>query len=316
MDASNTHLKKIHNTSFNNANYLLEFRADTNEIERVSNFSFVGAPSLIVVSLMENKIRRIEHSALAGLVALEVLLLSHNQIHYIKNSTFAGLASLRHVRLDHNRIAILVDGLFMDSPSIQELYLEHNEISAISGRMLQNQSCLRIVHLFENICVNSNLESREEITRQNFTLFQNCTEAYEILRAKDACDPDDPDYPDVDPSQDGGGSFLLYICIALSSLTLIAFLLVGVVRIRRRSRLLADYVINYDDYYDSESPYSTSSRQYSISSVTDMPSTSHFADTLARSYENCIRNSDKLRKSLNFKVMGPFARKHHYEEIK
>jgi netrin-G2 len=297
---------------------LVEFKADKNEIEKITNYTFQGSPSLTSLSLNNNRIGKIEYAAFAGLKFLEILTLSFNRIHFLKNSTFRELSSLKRVDLSHNKIAVLVDGLFMDSPNIQEIYLQSNEILAISGPLITEHQNLKTINLFDNICVSSNLKSRDEITRENYASFEKCVEAYEILRAKNESDPEDPEEPVIPDDTPVENSYLLFILIGFASMTILVMGLIGTLHYRRRLRELQELVFSYDDQYGSESPYSSySSRRYSMCSLQDLPTTSycHITESVARSYEACIKNSDKLRKNLNFKIIGQLKMKSGYEEI-
>lgn len=110
-----------------------------------------------------------------GMQDLHFLSLHDNNLNFLPKDVFSTLAKLESIDLRYNKITELPNGLFDNNKNLEIIYFNGNKIKYIDLELSHGLMKLRLVYLYENICVNKGYEGTIELIDLKNDIKINCT---------------------------------------------------------------------------------------------------------------------------------------------
>lgn len=164
---------------------LKDFTFVDNNVREVPQNLFSKSNKLKIIDLQNNHLEILPANLFESLAYLENLFLGRNNIKALNPEWFKNLPNLKVFSADRNEISELQKDIFMPLKNLVELHLynnnltiihsdsfylpsklevlslNHNKIKAIDRKLL-DESVIRKVTMYPNVCNNSNMVFREE----------------------------------------------------------------------------------------------------------------------------------------------------------
>lgn len=150
MDASNTKMTLIQNTTFAEGQSLITLQLFNNSIVRLGGNNFLKLNYLKDLNLASNKINETDEHAFEGLFALLQLDLSMNAIEKLPEGLFYPLHSLQHIRLNDNNIQMIDKDTFDENHVLHTIYLNDNKIFLVDPLAFRSMSSLKTIEISNN----------------------------------------------------------------------------------------------------------------------------------------------------------------------
>lgn len=150
IDASNTKLRIIENTTFDQAIDLVTLQLFNNSIAQLDEYIFKKMSNLKDLDLAWNTITNISEHTFEGLHTLSKLDLSWNFIDTLPEGIFYPLRSVRSIRLSNNYIEVIDVDTFSQNRVMHTVYLDYNRILRIEPKAFQTITSLRTIQASNN----------------------------------------------------------------------------------------------------------------------------------------------------------------------
>jgi hypothetical protein len=98
---------------------------------------------------------------------LESIVVKNSSLHFLFKTDLFELSNLKYFDVSGNEIEILSPRLFEDNADLMEVHFEDNKISSISNDLLDPMVDLKVLKLFNNICVQKDSDIKSFLSNAN-----------------------------------------------------------------------------------------------------------------------------------------------------
>ena len=164
------------NQSFSNQQ-LSYIEITSTDLDFVSEKMFSQLTELNTLKVNNNKIKEIHKDAFKDLLKLESIEMDQNNIETLPDDVFVNNLNLKLISCQNNTIEKLTSKTFSGCLKVTEIRLQNNWINEIVENFDQNLSSLESIYLKGNVCIKSDL-----ISKQNWTELRTCYYQYLFIQ--------------------------------------------------------------------------------------------------------------------------------------